>query len=31
MKNHKLAVLAGLVTTLVLTGAAAFPAQAVKP
>jgi lysophospholipase L1-like esterase len=31
MKKHKLAVLAGLVTTLVLTGAAAFPAQAVKP
>jgi lysophospholipase L1-like esterase len=31
MKKHKLAVLAGLVTTLVLTGAAAFPAQAAKP
>jgi lysophospholipase L1-like esterase len=31
MKKHKLAVLAGLVTTLVLTGAAAFPAQATKP
>src|SRR5664280_3852019 len=30
MKKHKLAVLAGLVTTLVLTGAAAFPAQAAK-
>jgi len=31
MKKHKLAVLAGLVTTLVLTGAAAFPAQAAEP
>lgn len=31
MKKHKLAVLAGLVTTLVLTGATAFPAQAAKP
>jgi len=31
MKKHKLAVLAGLVTTLVLTGAAALPAQAAKP
>lgn len=31
MKKHKLAVLAVLVTTLVLTGAAAFPAQAAKP
>jgi len=31
MKKHKFAVLAGLLTTLVLTGAAAFPAQAAKP
>jgi len=31
MKKLKFAVLAGLVTTLVLTGAAAFPAQAAKP
>jgi len=30
MKKHKLAVLAGLVTTLVLTGAAALPAQAAE-
>ena len=31
MKKHKLAVVAGLVTSLVLTGAAALPAQAAKP